>query len=132
LGKGLVVWVPIDGTSELSLRPPLTPEVIQGLAEILRGPAHPMETVSRAREQQVKALLKDGSPAVLCALVRDLTVYTATHPASANDTAVLDKTRSMLAAEWQLATGAPDAAAQIDGLLRESVQLSVQTGKDGA
>ena len=126
LGKGLVVWVPIDGISELSLRPPLAPEVIAGLAEILRAPARPLETVSRAREQQVKAMLKDGSPAVLCALVRDLTVYTATHTASANDTAVLDKTRAMIAAEWQLATGATDATAQIDALLRESVQLSVQ------
>ena len=121
MGRGLVVWVPIDGTSEQSLRPPLTASAIAGLADILRSPAQPLESVSKQREQQIRMLLRDGSPSVLCAIVRDLTVYAARRPPNANDAAVLERTRSILLAEWQVATDTPNAAAEIDTLLRESI-----------
>jgi len=131
VGHRLVVWVPIDGMSEQCLRPPLAAPAIAGLAEILRSPAQPLKTVSRERDQQIKQLLKDGSPQVICALVRDLTAYTARHTANANDLAVLDKLRSLLHAEWELATDTPDAAAEVDALLRESM-IRTQEQQDAA
>jgi RNA polymerase-interacting CarD/CdnL/TRCF family regulator len=121
LGRGLVVWVPIDGMSEQCLRPPLTAPAIAGLADILRSPAQPLKPVSREREQQIKLLMKDGSPNVLCALVRDLTVYVSRKAPNTNDAAALEKVRSILLAEWQIATDTPDAAAEVDALLRESI-----------
>ena len=126
MGRGLVVWVPIDGTSERSLRPPLTAAAIAGLADILRSPAQPLQPISRDREQQIKMLMRDGSPKVLCALVRDLTAYVSRRAPSSNDATVLEKARSILLAEWQIATDAPDAAAEVDALLRESTGLSDQ------
>jgi RNA polymerase-interacting CarD/CdnL/TRCF family regulator len=126
MGGGLVVWVPIDGMSEQCLRPPLTAPAIAELADILRSPAQPLKTISREREQQIKQLMKDGSPQVLCAIVRDLTAYTSTRVPTANDAAVLERARSILLAEWQIATDTPDAAVQVDALLRESLNSSVR------
>ena len=117
---GLVVWVPIDGTSEQSLRRPVTAEAIAGLAETLRSPAQPLDPVSKQREQQIKSLMRDGSPQALCALVRDLTAYGASRPLNAHDAAVLEKARAILLAEWRLATAADDAAAEVDALLEQS------------
>jgi RNA polymerase-interacting CarD/CdnL/TRCF family regulator len=127
MGHRLVVWVPIDGMSEQSLRPPLTASAIAELAEILRSPAQPLSSVSREREQHIKTLLKDGSPAVICALVRDLSAYAARRVPSANDAAVLERLRGILIAEWEIATDAPDAASEIDALLRESARRSQTT-----
>ncbi len=121
VGHRLVVWVPIDGVSEQSLRPPLTAAEISGLAEILRSPAQPLNLVNREREQEIKNRLKDGSPEALCSLMRDLTAYAAHRVPSANDAAVLEKLRATLLAEWQLATDAEDAAVEVDALLRESI-----------
>ena len=132
VGHRLVVWVPIDGMSEQSLRPPLAAPAIAGLAEILRSPAQPLKTVSREREQQIKLLLKDGSPTVICALVRDLTAHTAHHVANANDMAILEKLRSLLHAEWEIATDTPDAAAEVDALLRESMSRTQAKQDDAA
>lgn len=124
MGHGLVVWVPIDGTSEQSLRAPLSVDSLARLADILRSPAQPMEAAHRDREQQIKLLMRDGSPEVLCALVRDLSAQCAGRSPNANTLAVLDKARRMLIAEWELATDAPDAAAEVDALLRESASHS--------
>jgi RNA polymerase-interacting CarD/CdnL/TRCF family regulator len=121
LEHNLVVWVPIDGMSEQSLRPPLTASAISALADVLRSPAQPLKSVSREREQQIKLLMKDGSPQVLCALVRDLTAHASQNVPNTNDAAVLEKARGILLAEWQLATDTPDAAAEVDALLRESM-----------
>lgn len=126
MGRGLVVWVPIDGMSEQCLRPPLTAPAISALADILRSPAQPLKPVSREREQQIKLLMKDGSPQVLCSIVRDLTAYTASRVPTAHDAAVLERARGILLAEWQIATDAPDAAAEVDALLRESMNRTVQ------
>jgi RNA polymerase-interacting CarD/CdnL/TRCF family regulator len=126
MGRGLVVWVPIDGMSEQCLRPPLTAPAISALADILRSPAQPLKPISREREQQIKLMMKDGSPQVLCAIVRDLTAYTSTRVPTANDAAVLERARGILLAEWQIATDHPDAAAEVDALLRESLNRSAQ------
>jgi RNA polymerase-interacting CarD/CdnL/TRCF family regulator len=125
MGHRLIVWVPIDGMSEQCLRPPLTASALDSLAEILRSPAQPLKSVSREREQQIKLLMKDGSPRVLCALVRDLTAYVARKVPNTNDATVLEKARGILLAEWQLATDVPDASAEIDALLRESTRTAV-------
>ena len=122
LGHSLVVWVPIDGMSEQSLRPPLTALAIEGLAEVLRSPAQPLKPVSREREQQIKLLMRDGSPKVLCALVRDLTAYVSHKAPNTNDAAALEKARGILLAEWELATDGPHVATEVDALLQESVR----------
>lgn len=124
VGNRLVVWVPIDGLSEQSLRPPLSPRAIEGLAEILRSPAEPLKTASREREQQLKQRLKDGSPEVLCALVRDLTFQASRKTPNTHDAAMLDKVRGILLAEWELARDTEDAASEVDALLRESIERS--------
>jgi CarD family transcriptional regulator len=120
VGHGLIVWVPIDGVSEQCLRSPLSSTTITALSDILRSPAQPLERSSRQRVQQLRDRMREGSPNMLCALVRDLTSYASLRVPSSNDTAVLDKARSMLVAEWALATDMPDAAAQVSALLRES------------
>ena len=124
MGHGLVVWVPIDGVSEQSLRPPLSAPAIAGLSEILRSPAQPLKPSSKEREQQIKQCMKDGSPQVLCGLVRDLTAHVAQRTPNTNDAAALEKTRSILLSEWQIATNAHDAAAEVDALLQESASRS--------
>jgi len=125
VGNRLVVWVPIDGMSEQSLRPPLAAPAIAELADILSSPAQPLKAMSRDREQQMKVLLKDGSPQVLCALMRDLNAYIARKTPNANDAAVFEKVRSILLAEWQTARETSEAAAEIDALLRESLRRTL-------
>lgn len=132
VGNRLVVWVPIDGMSEQSLRPPLSLGEIEELSEILRSPAEPLKASSREREQQIKLLLKDGSPQVLCALVRDLTVHVSRKAPNANDAAVLDKVRGILLAEWELARDTTEAAAEVDALLRESIHRTNAEAADVA
>ncbi len=124
--QGLVVWVPIDGVSEASLRAPLSAETIARLADILRGVAKPLETVSKDRQEQIKGLLKDGSPEALCTLVRDLTAQSARRTLSPNETDALQRAYNIVAGEWELATDSRDAAAEIDALLREGASRSVE------
>jgi RNA polymerase-interacting CarD/CdnL/TRCF family regulator len=124
VGNRLIVWVPIDGVSELRLRPPLSMPEVAELSDILSSPAQPLKASSREREQQIKLLMRDGSPQALCELVRDLTVYVARKAPNTNDAAMLEKARTTLLAEWEMATASPNAAAEIDALLRESGRLS--------
>lgn len=122
LGRSLVIWVPIDGSSEQSLRAPLTKEQAAQMADFLRSPARPLDSTGKVRQKQMQDLLRDGSPMSLCALVRDLTAHLASHSPNANDTAVLEQARNILVAEWQLATDEPDAAVSLKALLEESTR----------
>ena len=126
MGHGLVVWVPIDGSSEVSLRPPLSASTVARLADILRGLPQPLHTASKERTEQIRALMKDGSPEALCTLVRDLTAYGTRRVLNAGDAAALERARSIVIAEWALATDSPDAAGEIDALLRESARRNAE------
>jgi len=129
LAHGLVIWVPIDGVSEQKLRPPMTGEAIARLTEILRSPAHQLQAASREREQQIKALMRDGSPESLCTIVRDLTAYSEKRTLNAADTAALEKARSLLAGEWEWATGSATVQDDFDKLLREGARLTAAQGE---
>jgi RNA polymerase-interacting CarD/CdnL/TRCF family regulator len=102
------------------------------LSEILRSPSRPLKIASKERQQQIKLLMQDGSPTALCTLMRDLTAHAARRAPNASDSAALEKVRGILVAEWALATQSPDAADQVNALLRQSALHDIALRADAA
>jgi CarD family transcriptional regulator len=105
--RDLTIWVPLNAAGEHSLRFPTPAEDFQKLFRLLASPAEPLETDRYKRKTQVMELLKDGTLASTCRVVRDLVDYKRHHKINDNDNAILERARNFLLNEWSVALDVP-------------------------
>lgn len=113
------IWVAVEGAT--GLRPVTGKTELGRYRSLLRQAPGSMVADSRQRRQELINRLKDGSFAVLCEVVRDLTAMSWRKPLNEADSMALRKTRDSLAEEWAAAAGIPvqQANDEIAALLLE-------------
>jgi RNA polymerase-interacting CarD/CdnL/TRCF family regulator len=119
--KDLVVWVPVTGTDNTSLRPPTPAREFSGLYNILKGPAEPVLEDRLQRKTQLSERLRDGRLESICRVIRDLSFYGHKKKLSESDTQILERARAFLLDEWRLslATTLDQARKELENLLDE-------------
>lgn len=121
--RDLTIWVPRNEAGEHCLRFPTPAKDFQKLFHLLASPAEPLETDRYKRKTQVTELLKDGTLASVCRVVRDLADYKRHHRINDNDNAILERARNFLLNEWCVALEVPlqQAERELKALLETNV-----------
>ena len=96
----MTLWVPVTREGESSLRLPTPPGEFEELFAILTAPAQPLLQDRLQRKAQLTNLLRDGSLASICMVVRDLTFHLKSKKANENDPVILERALNFLLNEW--------------------------------
>ncbi len=115
------IWVAVEGEGASGLRRLTAKTELSRYRDLLRQAPGGMVADSRQRRLELLNRLRDGSFAVLCEVVRDLTALSWRKPLNEADSMALRKTRDSLAEEWAAAAGIPvqQANDEIAALLLE-------------
>lgn len=98
--RDLTLWVPVESTSESTLRYPTPAGDFEKLFTILCSPAEPLSDDRLVRRTHLIDLTKGGNLASVCQAVRDLTHHRRTKKMNENDTSTLERLQSLLLNEW--------------------------------
>ena len=120
---GSTVWVPVD-LSNSGLRRLAQKTELAHCREILRARPLPLTEDGRVRQSELIARLKQGTIAVQCAVVRDLSAFVAHKPAYGTITAFLEGMLRVLCQEWAMVqeTTMSEAMVEISSLLENKVR----------
>ena len=98
---GSTVWVPVD-LSDSGLRPLAKKSDLAHCREILQARPLPLTEDGRVRQSELIARLKQGTIAVHCEVVRDLSAFVAHKPAYGTISAFLEGMLRVLCQEWAM------------------------------
>ena len=115
---GSTLWVPVD-LSNSGLRRLARKSDLAHCREILQARPLPLTQDGRVRQSELVARLKQGTIAVQCEVVRDLSAFVAHKPAYGTITAFLEAMLRVLCQEWALVqeTTLSEAMTEISSLL---------------
>lgn len=118
LSSGSTVWVPVD-LSNSGVRRLASKRDLVHCREILKSHPAPLEEDGRLRQSALVAHLKQGTIAVQCEVVRDLSAFVSHKPAYGTFTAFLEAMLRVLSQEWAIVEEIPasEAMAEISSLL---------------
>jgi CarD family transcriptional regulator len=105
--SNLTLWVPMNETGENHLRLPTQAEDFQSLFNILASPGESLPPDRHMRKIHLMELLKDGTLASICRVVRDLVDYRKANKINENDNSILERARDSLVTEWSVALSMP-------------------------
>jgi len=96
----MTIWVPMDDSSQTSLRAPTSPEEFIETIPILNSPTENLVEDRVLRKKQLSDRLKDGQLSSICRVVRDLSSYQRTTKLSDQERSILDRAVKSLLTEW--------------------------------
>lgn len=122
---GSTVWVPVDLPSSGLRRLAKKSELVH-CREILQSHPLPLTEDGRIRQSEILARLKQGTIAVQCEVVRDLSAFVAHKPSYGTITGFLEAMLRVLCQEWAMVQGTTmsEAMAEITSLLALGEGLS--------
>jgi RNA polymerase-interacting CarD/CdnL/TRCF family regulator len=118
---GGTIWVPVD-LSNSGLRRVASKSELARCREILRAHPSPLEEDGRLRQATLVDRLRQGTLAVQCEVVRDLSAFVAHKPSYGTITAFLEAMLRVLSQEWAMVqeVTVSEAMAEIASLLEKS------------
>lgn len=118
---GSTVWVPVD-LSASGLRRLAHKSELAYCRDVLKSHPSPLTEDGRVRQSTLVAHLKQGTIAVQCEVVRDLSALVAHKPSYGTITTFLEAMLRVLSQEWAIVEGitVPEATAEIQALLEKS------------
>jgi len=119
----LTLWVPVTSEGESSLRFPTPAGEFDQYIRQLNAAPEPLEEDRLQRKNQLSSLLKDGSLASVCKVVRDLANHVLTKKGNEHDFATLERALNLLLEEWSasLSIPLPEARQELAGLMGEEI-----------
>ena len=119
--RDLTLWVPVDGATLHSLRPPTSKREFRRLFEILRGPGERLSDDRLERKAHLTGHMRDGTLESICRAIRDLSTFSYRKKLNDYDAALLERARKFLLDEWEISfsVSVSDAQRQLDLLLEE-------------
>jgi CarD family transcriptional regulator len=120
--ENCTVWVPVDDSDKLGLRPLTKKANLDHYKEILMEPPETLSEDHRSRQSEISKKLKDGSFKLVCEVVRDLTALSWQDDLNNTDSNYLRKGFDALCQEWAASSGVSIAKAtrEINQMLRRS------------
>lgn len=103
----LMIWIPVDGQAQSSLRRPTTPVEFQQLFTILSSPQEKLLEDRVQRKDQLMTRMKDGQLSSICEVVRDLTHYQRSNKMTDQEKSILERAINSLLTEWTYSLGIP-------------------------
>lgn len=118
---GSTVWVPVD-LSNSGLRRLAQKSELAHCREVLQARPLPLTEDGRIRQSALVARLRQGTMAVQCEVVRDLSAFVVHKPTYGTVTAFLEAMLRVLCQEWALVqeTTISEAMAEINSLLEQN------------
>jgi RNA polymerase-interacting CarD/CdnL/TRCF family regulator len=101
----MIIWVPMDGTEQSSLRSPTHPDEFIKTLPILSSPNEILLEDRVLRKQQLTDQLKDGHLESICRVVRDLTSYGRNSKLNDQEKSILERAVRSLLTEWTFTLG---------------------------
>lgn len=121
--RDLTIWVPVEAQDKPSLRAITPAEKFKQLFSILSSPAEPLSLDRLERKNYLTEMLRDGDPASICRVIRDLATFTRGKKKNESDLQLLERAQKFLIDEWRIALSVThsEAEAQLRHLLKESL-----------
>ena len=110
----LKLWVPVEPSSNSSLRFPTPEKEFNDLFQILASPGKPLSPDRNERRIQLVERFKDHKITSICEVIRDLTWYKDSTKMTIEDKNTLEHTRNLLIDEWSLVFSIPTRQAEIE------------------
>jgi CarD family transcriptional regulator len=128
----LMLWVPVKGAEQGSLRLPVQRREFKKLYEILRSPGEELFEDRFQRQVQLSERMKEGSTEELCRIIRDISARSAGHKLNENDLSVLRHAQSLLLDEWQFCQGISleESRLELEKLLQEGREAALLANAD--
>ena len=101
----MIIWVPMDGTEQSSLRSPTHPDEFIKPLPILSSPNEILLEDRVLRKKQLTDQLKDGHLESICRVVRDLTSYGRNSKLNDQEKSILERAVRSLLTEWTFTLG---------------------------
>jgi RNA polymerase-interacting CarD/CdnL/TRCF family regulator len=101
----MIIWVPMDGTEQSSLRSPTHPDEFIKTLPILSSPNEILLEDRVLRKKQLTDQLKDGHLESICRVVRDLTSYGRNSKLNDQEKSILERAVRSLLTEWTFTLG---------------------------
>lgn len=119
----LTLWVPVNTPGESSLRNITPAEDFESLYQILSAPAEPLPDDRLQRKTHLSEMMKDGSLASVCRVVRDINEHIKTKKLNENDSQVLERALTFLLNEWaaSLSISLAEAKKSLAALLGDEI-----------
>ncbi|MEM7346002.1 MAG: CarD family transcriptional regulator [Chloroflexota bacterium] len=117
------IWIPVDAQEAIGIRFATTQTELDQYRALLKSPPTPLKNNQPLlRHTELAKRLRQGSFAVMCEAVRDLTAFNSQKPLGVTIKSMLQKTRERLCQEWAIAADISVDAAneEIDRLLQTS------------
>ncbi len=108
----LTLWVPVTSEGESSLRFPTPAAEFDQYISMLKATPEPLEEDRLQRKNQLSSLLKDGSLASVCKVVRDMAFHLQSKKGNDHDFATLERALNLLIEEWSASQSIPLSAAR--------------------
>lgn len=112
LSNNLTIWVPADGSGPYTLRQPTPPREFKHLFAILSSPGEPLSADRMERKMHLQGLMREGTLAAICRVIRDLSQFSQTHRLNDQDATILGRAKDYLIKEWRLSLCTPRAEAE--------------------
>jgi RNA polymerase-interacting CarD/CdnL/TRCF family regulator len=115
----LTIWVPADENLNSRLRYPASEGEFKKLLATLSGPADKLPDDRRQRNLELQEMLKDGSVASICRVLRNLSSHRHHRTWSEYDSALMNRAQKALIGEWSfiLSIKPLDAEVELQRLL---------------
>jgi RNA polymerase-interacting CarD/CdnL/TRCF family regulator len=115
------IWVPVDNPNP-GLRYLATKSEIADCRKILAARPLPLMVDGRVNQPELVARVKQGTIAVQCEVVRDLSAFLAQRPPYGTTGVLLEAIQVVLCQEWAIVEGIPisEATSEINSLLEKS------------
>jgi CarD family transcriptional regulator len=119
--RDFTLWVPVDGDSPNSLRPPTDPEEFPTIFTILSSPGEPLSENRLERKSQLTERMKNSSLESISLLIRDLASFKKNKKMNDNDSVIFERAKNFLTREWSLSLSIPVQQAERElGILLEN------------
>ena len=124
--RDMTVWVPVEHKGPSSLRTLTSTREFKKLFDILNGPPELLAEDRLERKAYISEMLRDGSLASVCRVIRDLYALAQRKKLNEYDSATLERARKFLLEEWKLSLSVPDGEAQnqLDMLLEKGRRVN--------
>lgn len=121
------IWIPVEAQTVLGLRLVTAKKDLDQYRHLLKSHPVSLNDDHSKRQANLAKRLKQGSLAVMCEVVRDLTALDGRKRLRPTDRAFLLKARENLCQEWAVAASvsATEAIQEIDDLLQITEQVSI-------
>jgi RNA polymerase-interacting CarD/CdnL/TRCF family regulator len=101
----MTIWVPIEDSSQTTLRAPTSPEEFIETLPILTSPTENLVEDRVLRQKQLSDRLKDGQLASICRVVRDLSSYKRQTKLNDQERSIFERAVKSLLTEWTFSLG---------------------------